>query len=59
LPDEELLFVATVHGWQEGELLCDIEVYAGKRLVAKGLTGQKILPEEKLTALFNKLKNNG
>lgn len=59
LPGEELLIVATVHEWQEGELLCDIEVYAGKRLVAKGLTGQKILTKEKLTALFNKLKNNG
>ena len=38
------------------ELICSYEAKIGHRLVAKGKTGQKILPKEKIEKLFNSLE---
>lgn len=51
---EELTITATVAKLEGNELICDIEVKAGGRLVAMGETAQKMLKKEKLSKLFNR-----
>ena len=49
---EALQFTATVKAWEGNELICQVEVHCGQRLVATGETGQKILKRAKLEKLF-------
>lgn len=46
---------AEYEGIQEREIICKYKVKVGDRLIAKGTTGQKILPKEKLVDIFDKL----
>jgi fluoroacetyl-CoA thioesterase len=49
---EELEITATVGSIMGNELICDIEVKVGERLIAKGKTGQRMLKKDKLNAIF-------
>lgn len=51
---EELVISAKVISLTGNELICDIEVKAGERVVAKGKTGQRMLRKDKLKKLFMK-----
>jgi predicted thioesterase len=51
---EELVITATVARIVGNELICDIEVRTGERLVAIGKTGQRMLKKERLNQLFTK-----
>lgn len=53
---EELHIKATVESLEGKAIQCTIEVRAGERLVATGVTGQKILNKGKLDQLFEKVK---
>lgn len=52
---EVLELQSTVFSFSGNELICDIRVTAGQRLVATGKTGQKILNKEKLSQIFTRL----
>ena len=56
--EEEVLEIEAT--WKEitkgGEILCDITVRVKDRLVASGITGQKILPKEKINQIFARLE---
>jgi len=51
---EEVIITATVAQLHGNELICDIEVRVGARLVALGKTGQRMLKKERLKQLFTK-----
>ena len=51
---DELEITAKVVRLNGNELICDIEVRAGDRLVATGKTGQRMLKREKLDSIFKK-----
>ncbi|MCB0491411.1 MAG: hypothetical protein KDC93_03250 [Cyclobacteriaceae bacterium] len=53
---EELVILAKVISLTGNELICDIEVKVGERVVAKGKTGQRMLKKDRLNKLF--IKNN-
>ncbi len=53
---DELTIEATVLTQEKNELICEIEVKVGERLIALGKTGQKILKKDKLNAIFGALK---
>lgn len=53
---EKLSIVATVSAIDGNELICDIEVKVGDRVVARGKTGQRMLKKERLKKLFEKPK---
>lgn len=53
---EELVILAKVISLTGNELICDIEVKVGGRVVAKGKTGQRMLKKDRLNKLF--IKNN-
>jgi len=50
--NDELVFEATLSKLNGHEIVCDIEVKSGSRLIASGQTGQKILKRDKLANLF-------
>jgi fluoroacetyl-CoA thioesterase len=50
--DDDLHFVATLSKLNGNEVVCDIEVKSGSRLIASGQTGQKILKRDRLASLF-------
>ena len=52
LEGEELIIEAIITSLEQHEIICDIEVTVGKRVIAKGLTGQKILKKTKLANLI-------
>ena len=52
---ETLEFTATIHTLNGHELICDIVVKVGDKLVASGKTGQKILNKEKVRQIFTRL----
>ena len=52
---ETLDFIATLFELKGHELICDIEVRVGERLVATGKTGQKILNKDKVSQIFTRL----
>ena len=52
---EVLELKATISSFSGNELICEIKVKAGQRLVASGKTGQKILNKEKLSQIFTRL----
>lgn len=41
---------------KKGEILCAYNASVGKRIIAEGITGQKILPKEKLKHIFNNIE---
>lgn len=49
---EELEITATVGSINGNELLCDIEVKVGGRIIAIGKTGQRMLKKDRLNAIF-------
>jgi len=51
---EELVISAKVISLTGNELMCNIEVKAGERLIAIGKTGQRMLKIDKLSRLFKK-----
>lgn len=53
---EELSFKATVQSLSGNELICLVEVSVGKRVVASGRTGQKILKKDKINQIFTRLE---
>jgi fluoroacetyl-CoA thioesterase len=50
---EEVVITATIEELRSNELICSIEAVCGKRLIATGKTGQKMLKLERLQTLFN------
>lgn len=42
-------------GVENSEIICSYVAKVGERLVAKGTTGQKILPKEKIASFFDSL----
>lgn len=53
---EKLSVVATVATITGNELMCDIEVKVGDRIIAKGKTGQRMLKKERLKKIFENPK---
>lgn len=51
---EEVTLTATVDRIEGNELLCRIEARVGDRLIADGVTGQRMLKKERLYARFKK-----
>lgn len=56
LPGAKLSLKATVSELNNHELICNIEVRQGERLIATGRTGQKILKKDKLKQIFTSLE---
>ena len=56
LVSEELKIEAVVHSVDQHEIICDISVIVGSRLIAKGMTGQKVLKKSKIESLINNIK---
>lgn len=56
-PGEKVVITATLQSWDGHEIICGIEARCGKRLIASGITGQKILKKEKLERHFQSLRN--
>lgn len=44
-------------GIREREIICNYVAKIGERMVAKGTTGQKVLPKEKLAQIFDRLSD--
>jgi fluoroacetyl-CoA thioesterase len=59
LIDETLSVVATLKSIDHHEIICNIEVKVEERLVAHGLTGQKILKRSKIRNLINDIQRDG
>lgn len=59
LVGDELSIVAEVFSVVKNELICQIEVKCGERVVAVGTTGQKILPKSKIKQIFSSLEKDG
>ncbi|TVR77620.1 MAG: hypothetical protein EA412_10720 [Chitinophagaceae bacterium] len=53
---ESVSFTAEVDTIKGNELICTFEAYVGKRLIAKGVQGQKILKKQKINQHFEHLK---
>ena len=49
---EEIIFLGIYEGLQDNELVCSFEARVGRRMVARGKTGQKILTLEKIRSIF-------
>ncbi|UII20393.1 thioesterase family protein [Fulvivirga ligni] len=43
----------TIKSLQKNELICDYEVKVGDRLIATGITGQKILKKDRIKEIFS------
>lgn len=56
---EELLFTAEIASIQENELICQVTVNCQGRLIAIGITGQKILSKQKIKKIFSSLEEDG
>lgn len=56
LVGETITITATVIYFMAGELRCEYEAKVGERLVAKGQTGQHILPKSKIAQIFERLR---
>ena len=59
LEGELLELMAIISSFEKNELICEIIVNVGARLIANGETSQKILKSTKIAALFSEAKNNG
>jgi fluoroacetyl-CoA thioesterase len=51
-----VLFTATLVSVQNHEIVCNFEASVNDRLIAKGKTGQKILPKEKIERIFSSIQ---
>ena len=51
---EELIIYSKVESIRANELICNYEVKVGKKLIASGKTGQKILLKTKIDKIFSK-----
>ncbi|MBL7852055.1 MAG: hypothetical protein JNN04_14225 [Cyclobacteriaceae bacterium] len=51
---EEVIITATVDKIEGNELLCRIEARVGDRLIADGMTGQRMLKKDRLSTLLKK-----
>lgn len=56
LLNEEVTVNAVFKELKGNELICDINVVSGERLIALGQTGQKILNKEKINQIFTSLE---
>ncbi len=56
---EEVVITATVDKLEGNELLCHIEARVADRLIADGVTGQRMLKKERLNALLKKTGHGG
>ncbi|MBK6266341.1 hypothetical protein JKA74_14950 [Marivirga sp. S37H4] len=54
---EEVTIVGKFERIEEKEILCSFVARVNQRVVATGETGQRILPKEKIAAIFEKIKN--
>jgi fluoroacetyl-CoA thioesterase len=59
LAGEVLEIVAMIRSIEQHEIICDISVFVGDRLIARGMTGQKILPKTKVESLISSIKKHG
>jgi len=58
LVGEEVSITGRIKSISHHEIICEYEVKVGKRLIASGETGQKILKRKKFEQLFSSLKDN-
>ena len=56
---EELMIEAVIVELDKNEIICSITVSVGKRLIARGITGQKILKKTKLASLIIDIQKDG
>src|SRR6218665_2592174 len=49
---EHVQFIARIQALEGTELICTLNVTAGDRVVAVGVTGQKVLKKEKINRIF-------
>jgi len=54
--DEELIIEATVQTLYQHEIICDISVKVDNRLIATGVTGQKVLKKSKIDRLISDIQ---
>lgn len=54
---EEVIITGTITHMEHHEIICSYEAKAGRRLIASGETGQKILKREKFDRLFAHAKH--
>ena len=54
--DEELIIKAVVNSIEQHQIICDISVSVGDRLIALGVTGQKILKKSKIDSLISNIQ---
>jgi predicted thioesterase len=59
LEGEELIIQATITSLEQHEIICKIKVTVGERLIARGITGQKILKKTKLANLIIDIQKDG
>lgn len=57
LPGETVIFEAVVESIRGNEIICRYKARAGKRLIASGRQGQKILKKAKIAELFKALQH--
>ena len=57
LVNETVIFEAEVESIKGNEIICSYNAKVGKRSIASGRQGQKILKKEKIKSIFEKLKN--
>jgi predicted thioesterase len=57
-PGDMVMITATLRTWEGHEIICDIEALCGDRIIASGVTGQKILKKDKLERYFQSLRNS-
>jgi len=53
---EQIEIESEIVSFENDELICNYAARVGDRLVAKGLTGQKLLKKEKLKQIFSTFK---
>ena len=51
----EVVFTGTYQELKGNQLTCSFEAKVGNRMIAKGITGQKIISKEKLRLLLNSI----
>lgn len=56
--NDVLLFEASVLNINKNELLCEVEVYCNKRIIAKAKTGQKLLKKGRIKEIFSSLADS-
>jgi len=57
--EEKVIIEATLNYVKENEIVCSFHAMVGERVIAKGMTGQKIFKKDKLNQIFSDLSNNG